>query len=96
MIAALAAVFARTPANTDVPALHNRILAALMRADSIAEEARRERTSYLSTEPDAAPLPRTLHRIRADMIMIGRAAPGEFPDEIRARLAPLHGRCRRR
>jgi uncharacterized membrane protein YccC len=63
---------------------------ALARIGAIEGEARRERVTYLSAEPDLAPLLRTLLRLRHDLVMIGRAAVVPLPEEFQARLgAPL-------
>lgn len=55
----------------------------------IAAEARRERLVALATEPDPAPLSRTVLRLRHDFVMIGRAAmpfPGVFAQRLGAPL----------
>lgn len=52
--------------------LHHDIRQAITRAEDVAEEAVRERASYLVHAPDPQPLCRTLRRIRHDLTMIGR------------------------
>lgn len=59
----------------------------LARISAIESEARRERLSYLSLEPDLAPLLRTLLRLRHDLVMIGRAAIVPLPDAFQVRLS---------
>ena len=54
----------------------------------IAAEAKRERLVALGSEPDPAPLSRTLLRLRHDFIIIGRAVT-PFPNDIAQRLEPL-------
>lgn len=62
--------------------------AALARIDAIAVEARRERLSYLASEPDCGPLLRTLLRLRHDLIIVGRAAAAPLPERFAVRLGP--------
>jgi uncharacterized membrane protein YccC len=57
----------------------------------IAAEAKRERLVALASDPDPAPLSRTLLRLRHDFVIIGRAAT-PFPDDIVQRLEPLLSR----
>lgn len=52
--------------------LHHEIRRAISRAEDIAEEAVRERASYLVHAPDPQPVCRTLRRLRHDLTMIGR------------------------
>ncbi|VFU09688.1 FUSC family protein [Methylocella tundrae] len=61
---------------------------AMSRLEIIADEARRERVAYFSSEPDLKPLLRLLLRVRHDLVIIGRAAVAPLPDGFRARLAP--------
>jgi uncharacterized membrane protein YccC len=69
-------------------AQHAAIRKALVLADNAAEEALRERRSYLSDSPDPEPLVRTLYRLRHDLVMVGRAATRPLPAVLAARLAP--------
>jgi uncharacterized membrane protein YccC len=62
---------------------------AFARLDSIADEARHERISFLAAEPDPGPLLRTLLRLRHDLVMIGRAAAVPLPETFQARFRPL-------
>jgi len=54
-------------------AQHAAIRKALAQAETTAEEALRERKSYLTDAPDPEPLVRTLYRLRHDLVMVGRA-----------------------
>jgi hypothetical protein len=57
----------------------------------IAAEAKRERLVAVGSEPDPAPLSRTLLRLRHDFVIIGRAVT-PFPSHIEQRLNPLLSR----
>jgi hypothetical protein len=60
----------------------------MARLETIADEARRERVPYFSTEPDLKPLLRTLLRLRHDLVIIGRSAVQPLPEVFRKRLCP--------
>jgi hypothetical protein len=72
--------------------LHDDIRGALTKLETVADEAQRERRSYLSDEPDPEPLPRTLRRLRHDMVMIGRATTEPLPKAAGARLGGVISR----
>lgn len=74
--------------------LQDSIGEALARISAIEDEVRRERLTYLSTDPDLAPLLRTLLRLRHDFVMIGRAAVVPLPDAFQARLGRALARFR--
>jgi uncharacterized membrane protein YccC len=74
----------RTPIQT----LHPQIRAALKKAEAAADEAMRERQSYLTGEANPEPLIRTLYRVRHDLVMIGRAAATPLPPALLDRLGP--------
>ncbi len=78
--------------------LHPQIRAALKKAEAAADEAARERRSHLTEAADPEPLIRTLHRVRHDLVMIGRAASSPLPepilDRVSSSLTNLHGRTR--
>src|SRR5215813_11906060 len=57
----------------------------------IAAEAKRERLVALGSEPDPAPLSRTLLRLRHDFVIIGRTVT-PFPSDIAQRLESLLSR----
>ncbi len=80
--------FQQQPSTTKVDDLRARIMTGLALVETTADEARRERRSYLSTDPDPSPLARTLQRMRGDILIFGRAAHEPFPETIRTRLAP--------
>jgi uncharacterized membrane protein YccC len=67
--------------------LHDDIRIALTKLETVASEAARERRSHLTDEPDPEPLPRTLRRLRHDLVMIGRCAAEPLPETLRATLA---------
>lgn len=66
---------------------HDAVLAEIAKLTLAVEEAKRERASFLSNEPDPEPVLRTLQRLRADIIMLGRALAEPFPDAFHDRLA---------
>lgn len=68
--------------------LHPQIRSTLKKAEAAAEEAARERRSHLTEAPDPEPLIRTLHRVRHDLVMIGRAASSPLPVAVLDRLGP--------
>lgn len=75
------------PINLDITQpIHLEILSALGDLEVVVDEAERERATRLASAPDPAPLPRTLHRVRNDLVMIGRAVPEPLPDPLGARL----------
>jgi uncharacterized membrane protein YccC len=84
----LFAGFTRSSDPAAVGAMQNRIGEAFMRVDAIVVEARHERMSRLTTEPDQGPLLRTLLRLRHDLVMVGRAAALPLPERFQSRLAP--------
>jgi uncharacterized membrane protein YccC len=71
-----------------VQALHDRIRAALSRAEANAQEAARERASRVSEAPDPEPLVRALRRLWHDLVMVARLRTAPLPDPVAARLAP--------
>jgi len=70
-----------------VQALHDRIRAAVERAAAAADEADRERRSYITDVPDPDPLVRTLRRLSHDLVIIARALTAPLPETVGARLA---------
>ena len=64
------------------------IAAALARLNATGAEAEHERNARLTSGPDTGPLLRTLLRLRHDIVMLGRAAGCELPEEIAAQLTP--------
>jgi uncharacterized membrane protein YccC len=70
-----------------VQALHDRIRMTIERAAAIADEAARERRSYITDAPDPEPLVRTLRRLSHDLVIIARALTRPLPEPAAARLA---------
>jgi uncharacterized membrane protein YccC len=68
--------------------LLDRIRSAIGRLEVATDEARRERRTHLTDEPDPEPFLRTLLRLRHDLVMMNRAAATPLPDPLRSRLAP--------
>jgi uncharacterized membrane protein YccC len=64
------------------------ISAAFARLDAITIEAKQERMTRLTVEPDQGALLRTMLRLRHDLVMIGRVAAIHLPDTVHARLGP--------
>jgi uncharacterized membrane protein YccC len=60
----------------------------LVKLDGVVSDAARERANYLSSEPDAEPILRTLRRLRFDYAIIGRAASSPLPEATRPILLP--------
>ena len=88
---ALPRLFAGT--SRDIAALENQriqdeIGQAVDAFETIAAEAKRERSINFVVEPDPAVLARTLLRLRHDLVIIGRACTEPMPDIIAKRLAP--------
>ncbi len=71
----------------ELTAKHDAALNQIAKLTLAVEEAKRERSSFLSNEPDPEPVLRTLQRLRADIIMLGRATAEPFPDTYHARLS---------
>jgi uncharacterized membrane protein YccC len=67
---------------------------AVIAFQEIAAEAKRERMVAVGSEPDPAPLSRTLLRLRHDFVIIGRAVM-PFPRDVEQRLDPLLSRVGR-
>ena len=89
LLAILTASFGK-PVNLDLTQpIHLEILSALGELEIVVDEAERERATRLASAPDPAPLPRTLHRVRNDLVMIGRAVPEPLPDPLGARLQAM-------
>ena len=84
----LFAGFTRPMELAELRAIQDRIGEAFAQVDAVADEARRERMTYLAAEPDPSPLRRTLLRLRHDLIMVGRAAAAPLPDRFMGRLGP--------
>jgi hypothetical protein len=66
---------------------HDRIRAAVERANGIADEVSRERASRLADAPDPEPLVRNLRRLSHDLVTISRMLATVLPEPLRVRLA---------
>jgi len=88
LIAFVNAAFQQRPSPVDLDEVRARLVTALAFVETTSDEARRERRTYLSSEPDPSPIARTLQRLRNDIAIFGRAAQETFPEVIRTRLGP--------
>ena len=89
MARALRALLTGLTQGLDTEALHrlqDGIGQSLMRLGVICAEAEHERAARLASDPDTAPLMRTLLRLRHDLVMIGRAAQVPPPKALQLRL----------
>ena len=84
----VAALLAEKPDSERSQALYRPIRASLARLDIFAEEARRERASLLSGEPDPEPVLRTVRRLRHDLVMVDRATREPRAESVAGPLAP--------
>ncbi len=71
-----------------LPAVQNNMAEAFERLETIVVEAKHERMTRLSTEPDQGVLLRTVRRLRHDLIIVDRATVGSLPAEFLARVGP--------
>ena len=83
--------FGRVHIQHELTVKHDAALNQIAKLTLAVDEAKRERSSFLSSEPDPEPVLRTLQRLRADIIMLGRATGEPFPDAFHARLAEALG-----
>jgi uncharacterized membrane protein YccC len=67
--------------------LHGRIRAALNAIETTIGEARRENNVRLTSARVPEAIPRSLWRLRSDMVMIGRASGHPWPEPVSKRLA---------
>jgi uncharacterized membrane protein YccC len=88
----LLAGFTRARDESAVRQIQDEIGQAVLRLQTVAGDAQRERVTYLAPQADPAPLSRTLLRLRHDFIIIARAAVAPLPDRFAARLGPLLAR----
>jgi uncharacterized membrane protein YccC len=84
----LFAKFAQPFGGTPVSHVQDKIGEAFAKFDMIALDAKHERLTHLTTEPDQSSLARTMLRLRHDLIMIGRAGLVPLPKAFQARLGP--------
>jgi uncharacterized membrane protein YccC len=76
---------------TELQRIQDRIGGMVSDLQGLAEEIKRERPISF-TAPDPDPLPRTLLRLRHDLVMMGRASLEPPPDHLRETLRPALGR----
>jgi uncharacterized membrane protein YccC len=91
MADALGALLADLSRARDIDTLHqvqDGIGRTLARLDTLAIEAAHERSARLASEPETAPLLRTLLRLRHDLVIIGRAVSQPQPQELQQTLEP--------
>jgi uncharacterized membrane protein YccC len=80
--------------SADVAAIqagHDRIRAAIAKAEVAADEALRERASFLAPHHDPLPICRTLRRLRHDFAILGRTMTAPLPETVRPLLTPAIG-----
>jgi uncharacterized membrane protein YccC len=81
------------PIETDrILTLQRQIRAALARLETAVTEARGERATYLTGEPDPDPLLRNVTRLRNDLVIVVRAASEPLPEVVGLPLAPAFAR----
>jgi uncharacterized membrane protein YccC len=68
-------------------AIHRRLRRAMVRVETLAGEAKHERTNRLSDAPDPEPVLRNLRRLNHDLTAVGRAAMTAIPPQGREHLA---------
>ncbi|MDB5492312.1 MAG: hypothetical protein JWO78_2161 [Micavibrio sp.] len=66
----------------------DKIRAAITKIETVADEAKRERKTYVTGEPDPDPLLRNLRRLRHDLVMFSRAVTQALPSPAAERLQP--------
>jgi uncharacterized membrane protein YccC len=91
---ALGELMAGLKGGLDVGALHriqDGIGEGLMQLNVLCAEAERERAVRVSSAPHTGPLLHTLHRLRHDLVIIGRTAVSPLPETLQARLDSLAG-----
>jgi hypothetical protein len=68
--------------------LNRRIRRASAHAEMLAEEAKQEISAHLAADIETGPLLRTVRRLRTNLLLIGRATAGTWPDHARQELSP--------
>ena len=89
LMAVLAAGVAGQADLDAIQAAHDRIRAFIAKAEVAADEALRERSSFLTAGADPAPICRTLRRLRHDLAILGRTMSEPLP----AAAAPMLSPC---
>jgi uncharacterized membrane protein YccC len=78
---------AESPDRAVILDIHRRLRRAMARAETLAEEAKRERANRLTDEPDPDPVIRNLRRLHHDLTAVGRAVAAPMPLRGRQHLA---------
>ncbi|MFA7640001.1 MAG: FUSC family protein [Parvibaculum sp.] len=68
--------------------LNRRTRRASAQAEMLAEEAKQEISAHLASDIETGPLLRTVRRLRTNLLLIGRATAGTWPDHARQELSP--------
>ncbi|MGE4219049.1 MAG: FUSC family protein [Alphaproteobacteria bacterium] len=84
----LGALSGGSPPGDEAVRLDRQIGSALKTLESAVDEAKRERRSRLTDQPDPEPLLRTLTRLRNDLGMVAPAAAGPADTDVDAKLRP--------
>jgi uncharacterized membrane protein YccC len=71
-----------------IVARNDAVRAALTALENISDEAARERRNYLTDDSDPEPVPRTLRRVRHDLVLIGRVAAEPLAEGARSAIKP--------
>ena len=71
-----------------IVARNDAVRAAITALENISDEAARERRNHLTEDSDPEPVPRTLRRVRHDLVLIGRVAAEPLPEETRPLIKP--------
>jgi len=79
----------------DVSALPTEIQMSLGKLEALADEAARERRTYLAKEPDPEPLSRTLVRLHTDISTLGRILTKPLPEAAHQHLTEPWSRVER-
>jgi uncharacterized membrane protein YccC len=73
---------------TELQAMQDRIGRSVAALQDVVEEIKRERPVTFSAAPDPGPLPRTLLRLRHDIVMMGRVSADPLPAQLSEGLTP--------
>ena len=87
----LASLFANAD-KTELQDMQDRIGHLVAALQDVVEEIGRERPLIFTSAPDPTPLPRTLLRLRHDIVMMGRASAETFPIQLSEDLRPYLAR----
>lgn len=82
LMAALPGGIIGKPDSKAIELAHGRIRNAIGRAETAADEALRERASFLTDAVDPLPICRTLRRLRHDMAIFGRTITTPLPEPV--------------